>query len=59
MVMPAYFFENNRKDELFKKLKESLKKLDKNKILKKSLSQKNSAKFTMYRHFLELKNIID
>ena len=52
-------FENNRKDELFKKLNE-FKKLDKNKIFeKKVLAKKNSAKFTMYRHFLELKNIID
>jgi len=52
-------FENNRKDELFKKLIE-FKKLDKNKIFeKKVLAKKNSAKFTMYRHFLGISKIIE
>ena len=52
-------FENNEKNELLKKLKE-FKKLKKSEIFKKKvLAKKNSMKFTMFRHFLCLKNIID
>tara|TARA_B100001248_G_C27392988_1_gene463585 strand:- start:2474 stop:3628 length:1155 start_codon:yes stop_codon:yes gene_type:complete len=52
-------FENNKKDDLFKKLNE-FKKLEKNQIFhKKVLAKKNSMKFTIFRHFLGLKNIID
>ena len=52
-------FENNEKDVLFRKLKE-FKKLEKKKIFeKKVFAKKNSIKFTMFRHFLELKNIIE
>ena len=50
-------FENNKKDDLFKKLNE-FKKLEKNQIFhKKVLAKKNSMKFTIFRHFLGLKNI--
>ena len=46
-------FENNKKDDLFKKLNE-FKKLEKNQIFhKKVLAKKNSMKFTIFRHFLE------
>lgn len=52
-------FENNEKDGLFRKLKE-FKKLEKKKIFeKKVFAKKNSIKFTMFRHFLRLKNIIE
>ena len=52
-------FENNVNDELFKKLKE-FKKLEKKDIFKKKLlAKKNSKKFTMFRHFLSLKKIIE
>ena len=52
-------FENNREDELFKKLKE-FKELKKNEIYeKKVLAKKNSMKFTMFRHFLGLRNVIE
>ena len=52
-------FENNRKDELFKKLIE-FKTLEKKKIFqKKVLAKKNSIKFTMFRHFKALEKIIN
>ena len=52
-------FDNNKKDELFKKLKE-FKRLERDKIFKKKiLAKKNSKKFTMFRHFTVLKNIIN
>ncbi len=51
-------FENNRKDELFKKLVE-FKKLEKEEISKKRLlAKKNSKNFTMFRHYLGLSQII-
>ena len=51
-------FENNKENELLKKLKE-FKKLEKNDIFKKKLlAKKNSAKFTMFRHYLSLNKII-
>ncbi len=52
-------FENNVNDELFEKLKD-FKKLEKKEIFKKKvLAKKNSKKFTMFRHFLGLKKIIE
>ena len=52
-------FENNVNDELFKKLKD-FKKLEKKEIFKiKVLAKKNSKKFTMFRHYLGLKKIIE
>ena len=55
----GFLFENNEDDELFKKLKE-FKKLEKKEIFeKKVLAKKNSVKFTMFKHFLSLKNIIE
>ena len=55
----GFLFENNKDDELFKKLKE-FKKLEKKEIFeKKVLAKKNSVKFTMFKHFLSLKNIIE
>ena len=52
-------FDNNKKDELLKKLKE-FKKLEREKIFKKKiLAKKNSIKFTMFRHFTILKKIIN
>ena len=51
-------FENNEDDGLLKKLKE-FKKLETKEIFeKKVLAKKNSSKFTMFKHFLTLKNII-
>ncbi len=51
-------FENNKKDELFKKF-ELFKKLEKEEIFKKKLlAKKNSKKFTMFRHYLSLRQII-
>ena len=51
-------FENNKENELLKKLEE-FKKLEKNDIFKKKLlAKKNSAKFTMFRHYLSLNKII-
>ena len=39
---------------------ENFKKLEKNEIYeKKVLAKKNSVKFSMFRHFLSLKNIIE
>ena len=52
-------FENNKENELFKKLKE-FKELKKNEIYKKKiLAKKKSMEFTMFRHYLGLKNIIE
>ena len=52
-------FENDVDDELFKKLKD-FKKLKKKEIFeKKVLAKKNSKNFTMFRHFLGLKKIIE
>ena len=52
-------FENNENEGLFKKLKD-FKKLEENEIYeKKVLAKKNSVKFSMFRHFLSLKNIIE
>ena len=53
-------FENNENNGLFKKLRD-FKKLEKNEIYekKKVLAKKNSVKFSMFRHFLSLKNIIE
>ena len=52
-------FENNENKGLFKKLKD-FKKLEENEIYeKKVLAKKNSVKFSMFRHFLSLKNIIE
>ena len=52
-------FRNNKNDELFNKLSE-FKKLEKKQIFqKKVLAKKNSIKFTIFRHFLALKSIID
>ncbi len=51
-------FENNKKDDLFKKF-EVFKKLEKEQIFKKKiLAKKNTKKFTMFRHYLSLKQII-
>ena len=51
-------FENNKENELLKKLEE-FKKLEKNDIFKKKLlAKKNSIKFTMFRHYLSLNKII-
>ena len=52
-------FNNNVEGELFRKLSE-FKKLEKKQIFqKKVLAKKNSIKFTMFRHYTVLKNIID
>ena len=52
-------FNNNVEGELFRKLGE-FKKLEKKQIFqKKFLAKKNSIKFTMFRHYTVLKNIID
>ncbi len=52
-------FNNNVEGELFRKLSE-FKKLEKKQIFqKKVLAKKNSMKFTMFRHYKVLKNIID
>ncbi|MDC3100665.1 glycosyltransferase [Candidatus Pelagibacter sp.] len=52
-------FENNKENELFKKLKE-FKELKKNEIYeKKILAKKKSMEFTMFRHYLGLRNIIE
>ena len=52
-------FENDVDNELFKKLKD-FKKLKKKEIFeKKVLAKKNSKNFTMFRHFLGLKKIIE
>ena len=52
-------FENNKENELFKKLKE-FKELKKNEIYKKKiLAKKKSMEFTMFRHYLGLRNIIE
>ena len=52
-------FESNKNEELFKKLCE-FKKLETKYILKKKLlAKKNSMNFTMFRHYLNFKNIID
>tara|TARA_Y100000816_G_C26093896_1_gene578498 strand:+ start:182 stop:1336 length:1155 start_codon:yes stop_codon:yes gene_type:complete len=55
----GFLFESNKEDELFKKLDE-FKKLEKKEIFKKIvLAKRNSIKFTMFRHFLGLKKIIE
>ena len=52
-------FKSNVEDELFKKLDE-FKKLNENtKLIKKVLAKKNSRKFTLFRHYLSFKNIIN
>ena len=52
-------FKSNVENELFKKLDE-FKNLDKNtKLIRKVLAKKNSRKFTLFRHYLLFKNIID
>ena len=52
-------FESNKNEELFKKLCE-FKKLEKKYILKKKLlAKKNSMNFTMFRHYLNFKKIIE
>ena len=52
-------FDNNVEGELFRKLRE-FKNLEKKQIFqKKILAKKNSIKFTMFRHYMVLKNIID
>ena len=52
-------FRSNTKNELFKKLSE-YKQLEKNNIFKKKvLAKKNTLKFTMFRHYLILKDIIE
>ena len=52
-------FKSNVENELFKKLDE-FKNLDNNtKLIRKVLAKKNSRKFTLFRHYLLFKNIID
>ena len=52
-------FDNNVEEELFKKLDE-FEKLDENtKFNRKVLAKKNSKKFTLFRHYLSFKKIID
>jgi len=52
-------FENNKKDELFKKFK-VFKQLEKKEIFQKKLiAKKNSKNYTMFRHFLSLSQIIE
>ncbi len=52
-------FKSNVKNELYKKLSE-YKKLEKKNILKrKVLAKKNSIKFTMFRHYLCLRDVIE
>ena len=52
-------FDNNVEEELFKKLDE-FEKLDENtKFTRKVLAKKNSKKFTLFRHYLSFKKIID
>ena len=52
-------FKSNVENELFKKLDE-FENLDKNtKLIRKVLAKKNSRKFTLFRHYLLFKNIID
>ena len=55
----GFLFESNKEDELFKKLDE-FKKLEKKEIFKKIvLAKRNSIKFTMFRHFLGLKKLLN
>ena len=52
-------FNNNVEGELFRKLSEFKKLKEKQIFQKKVLAKKNSIKFTMFRHYTVLKNIID
>ena len=52
-------FNNNVEGELFRKLSEFKKLKEKQIFQKKVLAKKNSIKFTMFRHFKVLKNIIN
>ena len=52
-------FKSNVEDELFKKLDEFKKLNDNTKLIKKVLAKKNSRKFTLFRHYLSFKNIIN
>ncbi len=55
----GFIFKSNVENKLFEKLKD-FKKLKNNSIIeKKILAKKNSMKFTMFRHFLLLKDIIE
>ena len=55
----GFIFESNTENKLFDKLKE-FKQLKNNTIIeKKILAKKNSMKFTMFRHYLLLKDIIE
>ena len=52
-------FKSNVEGELYNKLDE-FKKLDENtKLVRKVLAKKNSKKFTLFRHYLSFKNIIN
>ena len=52
-------YESNVEDELFKKLDEFMKLDENTKFIRKVLAKKNSRKFTLFRHYLSFKNIID
>ena len=52
-------YKSNVEGELFKKLEEFMKLDENTKFIRKVLAKKNSRKFTLFRHYLSFKNIID
>ena len=52
-------YKSNVEEELFKKLEEFMKLDENTKFIRKVLAKKNSRKFTLFRHYLSFKNIID